>query len=151
MAGRGPAPKDPARRLGHSKDPHPQTNLAADGRVRGPRLPGDLLPESEGWHPATLAWWDTWRRSPQAQQFTATDWSFLLDTALMHHVMWARGRWEFAAEVRLRAAKMGATPEDRMRLRMTVETPATAKPPRPSAKVTSLEDRRRRLLTDDAP
>ena len=54
---------------------------------------------------------------------TDTDWDFLLDTALMHHTMWAKARWEFAAELRLRAAKFGATPEDRMRLRLTVQTP----------------------------
>lgn len=59
-----------------------------------------------------------WRRSAQAETFTETDWSFLLDTALMHHAMWSKGQWTLAAEVRLRVAKYGATPEDRARLRM---------------------------------
>lgn len=59
-----------------------------------------------------------WGRSAQADTFTATDWSFLLDTALMHHAMWSKGQWTLAAEVRLRVAKYGATPEDRARLRM---------------------------------
>lgn len=59
-----------------------------------------------------------WGRSAQAETFTATDWSFLLDTALMHHAMWSKGQWTLAAEVRLRVAKYGATPEDRARLRM---------------------------------
>ncbi|HTI28265.1 MAG TPA: hypothetical protein VL652_45200, partial [Kutzneria sp.] len=75
------------------------------------------------------AWWDTWRRSPQAQTFTETDWDFLLDTALMHHTMWLKGRWEFASELRLRAAKFGATPEDRARLRMQVTPAATTAQP----------------------
>jgi hypothetical protein len=39
-----------------------------------------------------VAWWDTWRRSAQAQEFTDTDWDFLLDTALMHHTMWGKAR-----------------------------------------------------------
>jgi hypothetical protein len=124
MAGHGPAPKDPATRRRRNIVP-PPTVIAADGEARGPELPDDALPAGEGWHPRTRAWWETWRTSPQAQAFTPTDWDFLLDTALMHHTMWLRGRWEFASELRLRAAKFGATPEDRMRLRMQV-SPANA-------------------------
>lgn len=120
MAGRGPAPKDPATRRRRNADPTPKVTITDDQQLRGPALPDDALPEGEGWHPRTLAWWETWRRSPQAQTFTATDWDFLLDTALMHHTMWLKGRWEFASELRLRAAKFGATPEDRARLRMQI-------------------------------
>lgn len=46
------------------------------------------------------------------------DWSYLLDTALMHHSMWTHGQWTLAAEVRLRVAQYGATPADRLRLRI---------------------------------
>ena len=60
-----------------------------------------------------------WREAPQAEFFMASDWSFLLDTALMHDAMWAKGQWTLAAEVRLRVAKFGSTPEDRARLRMS--------------------------------
>lgn len=126
MAGRGPAPKDPAQRRRRNAPPAPIAVLATDGSLHGPALPDDALPGP--WHPRTLAWWDTWRRSPQAQTFTATDWDFLIDTALMHHTMWSAGRWEFASELRLRAAKFGATPEDRMRLRIQVTPPGAAKP-----------------------
>ena len=59
-----------------------------------------------------------WKRSAQAETFTESDWSFLEDTALMHDAMWSKGQWTLAAEVRLRVAKFGATPEDRARLRM---------------------------------
>jgi hypothetical protein len=38
----------------------------------------------------------------------------------MHDAMWSKKQWTLAAEVRLRAAKFGATPEDRARLRMRV-------------------------------
>jgi hypothetical protein len=108
-----------------------------------------VLPDGEEWHPRTKAWWDTWRRSAQAQTFTATDWDFLLDTALMHHTMWAKARWEFAAELRLRAAKFGATPEDRMRLKIEVEGPGEKQKP-PSAadgSVTDIASRRARLTS----
>src|SRR5690606_36161144 len=118
VAGRGPAPKDPSKRRRRNADPIPTTKVVDDGELRGEPLPDDAIEES--WHPRTVAWWQTWRRSPQAATFTATDWDFLLDTALMHHTMWAKGRWEFAAELRLRSAKFGATPEDRARLRLQI-------------------------------
>jgi hypothetical protein len=107
---------------------------ANDDEVRGPDLPIDVLPDHEQWHPRTREWWRTWRRSPQAQAFTATDWDFLIDTALMHHTMWSKGRWEFASELRLRAAKFGATPEDRMRLRMQVTAPAAEPEAKPASR-----------------
>lgn len=107
--------------------------MTPDDELRGPDLPIDVLPGDEEWHVRTQAWWATWRRSPQAQTFTTTDWDFLIDTALMHHTMWSKGRWEFASELRLRAAKFGATPEDRLRLRMQVEIPGDEKP-KPTAK-----------------
>lgn len=140
MAGRGPAPKG---RRARDRDNHEIRAVEADGELRGPELPE----MDEGWHPRTLAWWETWRRSAQAQDFTPTDWDFLIDTALMHSVMWSKGRWEFASEVRLRAAKLGATPEDRLRLKMSVQTPGDSAP-RPASQggaVTDIASRRSRL------
>jgi hypothetical protein len=126
MGDRGPAPKDSARRRRTNSDAATSLPLAADGRVRGPQLPKDVLPNGEVWHSQTAKWWANWRRSAQATTFTATDWDFLVDTALMHHTMWSKGRWEFAAEIRLRVAKFGATAEDRQRLRMSLEGPDRA-------------------------
>lgn len=146
MAGRGPAPKDPAKRRRRNADPKPVAKVSSDGSLRGPGLPEGVL-DNESWHPRTVQWWETWRRSPQAQTFMDTDWDFLLDTALMHHTMWSKQRWEFAAELRLRAAKFGATPEDRMRLRMEIESPGDRKPPVPvtDPSVTNIASRRARL------
>lgn len=128
MAGRGMAPKGTRSRARDSKARDAEMNaVVADGEIHGPELPEGVL-DDESWHPRTVQWWETWRRSPQAQTFTDTDWDFLIDTALMHHTMWAKKRWEFAAELRLRAAKFGATPEDRMRLKLKIETPGDAKP-----------------------
>jgi len=123
MAGRGPAPKDPAKRRRRNAT-EPETVIVNDGELRGPELPEGILPDDADWHPRTLQWWQTWRESPQASTFIDTDWDFLLDTALLHHVMWTKGRWEFASEVRLRAAKYGATPEDRARLKLKVDDPS---------------------------
>lgn len=122
MGGRGQAPKDPEKRVRRNADQVPTSELTDDDELRGPELPDDVLGD-ESWHPQTLRWWNTWRTCPQAQTFLQTDWDFLLDTALMHHAMWSKGRWEFASELRLRAAKFGATPEDRQRLRMKVTDP----------------------------
>ncbi|MFJ9694956.1 hypothetical protein [Kitasatospora sp. NPDC101183] len=151
MAGRGPAPKDPATRRRRNTGAAPLLTLEPDEELRGPELPVGVLGEDDGqpidWHPMTKLWWESWRTSAQAQTFTATDWRFLVDTALMHHTMWAKGRWEFASEVRLRAAKFGATPEDRMRLKIQVETPESARPAATAtpADVTDISSRRSRL------
>jgi hypothetical protein len=141
MAGRGPAPKDPAQRRRRNADPVPTQVVVDDGEVRGPELPGEF-----DWPSATMRWWETWRSSPQAQTFTSTDWDFLIDTALLHAEYWA-GNTAVGAELRLRVAKFGATPEDRARLRLQVgereeeKTPASKAPPN----VARLEDRRKRL------
>jgi len=99
------------------------------------------LPDDIDWHPRTQQWWRDWADSPQAGTFTVMDWSFLLDTALMHHAMWSKGQWTLAAEVRLRVAKFGATPEDRARLRM-VFADADEKDEKRAAKGASSRDRR---------
>lgn len=112
MAGRGPAPKDPSRRARNNKDPNPTLRLEFQ-----PCTPPDL-PRTYDWHPQTVAWWKVWQDSPMAEVMGPTDWSYLLDTALMHHAMWEKGAWTLAAEVRLRVAQFGATPADRMRLRV---------------------------------
>lgn len=121
MAGRGPAPKPSARRARSNKDPVPLRSLKLV-REPAPDLPS-LGYDKDGvpveWHERTVDWWETWKSSELAKDFTASDWSFLLDTALMHHAMWSKGQWTLAAEVRLRVAKFGATPEDRARLRIT--------------------------------
>jgi len=100
------------------------------------------LPPNIDWHEMTRRWWDMWKDSPQAENFTASDWSFLMDTALMHHAMWSKGQWTLAAEVRLRVAKFGATPEDRARLRMTFAD-ADEKDEKRAGRVTPTEARKR--------
>lgn len=146
MAGRGRAPKDPLK-LRRPNSVDPSTVVTPDDELRGPELSEGILPNDEEWHPRTVQWWNTWRASPQAQTFIETDWDFLLDTALLHHVMWTKGKWEFASEVRLRAAKYGATPEDRARLKLKVDNPAAGpqKPAQRPDNVSDINSRRARL------
>lgn len=122
MAGRGPAPKDPSKRARRNKDPQALRVIEADPQPQ-PELPpleverGGELVELD-WPARTRDWWRMWGESPLAAEFTANDWSELLDTALLHASFWS-GKTSVAAELRLRVAKFGATPEDRARLRIT--------------------------------
>jgi hypothetical protein len=121
MAGRGPAPKDPSRRARRNKQP--EMRVIAAEPVEQPPLP-TIHVEDDGqlvefvWPSRTQEWWQMWGDSPLSAEFTSTDWSELLDTALLHARFW-RGDKTVAAELRLRVAKFGATPEDRARLRIT--------------------------------
>lgn len=116
MAGTGPAPKDPNRRARRNKDPVPQTVLEFRPSTQ-PLLPPFTPLDGEPWPQATIDWWATWGESAQADLMTATDWAFLLDTAVLHALLW-RGDKSVAPELRLRVAKFGATVEDRARLRL---------------------------------
>lgn len=123
MAGRGNTiPKDPANRRRANKAPE-HRHVASPSEPAGPDLPFGIE-----WSDQTRTWWDHWRRSPQAQTFTDTDWDFLLDTAMLHTQFWL-GDTSVAAEMRLRVAKMGATHGDRQALRITIE--AEEKPAAP--------------------
>lgn len=125
MAGRGPAPKDPSQRARRNADPIPLRVIHADP-VAQPSLPsfdvsievdGKLISQQFDWPTRTREWWQMWADSPLSAEFTATDWSELLDTAFLHAKFWA-GDTKLAPELRQRAAKFGATPEDRARLRI---------------------------------
>jgi hypothetical protein len=121
MAGVGKAPKPIAKRAGHSKDPVAMRILPrflADQ----PELPEFLVESDDGlepfrWPDHTRTWWQMWADSPLSLDFTSTDWSELLDTALLHARVWS-GELRWLPELRLRTAKFGATPEDRARLRI---------------------------------
>jgi hypothetical protein len=136
MAGRGPAPKpqltrdnDQARREAAT------TKVTNDGVLRGMPLPNETP-----WHPRTVAWWATWRRSPLAQTFTEADWDFLLDTALLHSEMW-NGETKLAAEIRLRVSAFGSTPEARLRLKLKIDNDVVE-----IAQTVNMDDARRNRL-----
>lgn len=139
MAGHGPPPKDPGERRRRNADPTPLTVVSAPDEPIGPSLPANV-----DWPDQTLDWWETWRTCAQASTFTPTDWAFLLDTAVLHMALWD-GNMKAGAELRLRVAKFGATPEDRARLRISVGKPdAPAK--RPTKKTPASRTRKDRVL-----
>lgn len=125
MAGRGPAPKDPSKLAGHgaARAREAGMRVITAKPVGQPKLPAKRTMVVEGqsvqvdWPAVTKSWWKMWSDSPLSDEFTSTDWSELLTTALLHAAVHT-GDLKHAAELRLRVAKFGATPEDRARLRI---------------------------------
>jgi len=126
MPGRGPAPKAANKRARRNAEPVTMRILPAV-IAEQPELPTRYKAKDDedgtwrdevDWPIVTVRWWAMWRDSPLAAAFTYNDWSFLMDTALLHAEFW-EGNVKLAPELRLREAKFGATPEDRARLRIT--------------------------------
>lgn len=140
MAGHGPAPKpEDQRARGKRSNPSGLRVITAEPTAQ-PSLPTLLVKDGDEIHPCnwpavTQEWWAMWARSPLSAEFTDTDWSELRDTARLHALFWM-GDKTVAAELRLRVAKFGATPEDRARLRITFAAAdeAEEKPTRASAR-----------------
>lgn len=88
-----------------------------------PELPRQAI-DPEGnltecvWSPLTLSWWEAWKTSPQASIFSASDWNSLLSTAFVAEQFFRTRKAAYASELRQREAAFGATPIDRLRLRM---------------------------------
>ncbi len=115
------APKPGAAR--RNSPTHADQVVVADNRRRGPALVGEYGPE-------TLAWYMTWRTSPQAQLFEATDWQRLQLLAPIVEGYYRKPSAAALGEIRMNEERLGATVVDRMRARIRVERPertATAK------------------------
>lgn len=149
MAGVGPTPKDPSRRARRNKDVVPLRVVDAVVAEK-PELPefevqvkvdGEIEYEQFSWPVATRTFWDMLDFHPLKAEFTDMDWSYLLDTARLHAAYW-HGDIKLAAELRLREAKYGFTPEDRARLRLTFAQ-ATDAEVTTARKVVSSRDRAR--------
>lgn len=152
MAGRGPAPKDPSKRARANKDVVPLRVVEIQPAEK-PDLPefdvevkvdGDAVMVPFVWPAATRDWWAMLEFHPLKGEFTELDWSYLMDTARIHAAFWG-GSMSQAAELRLREAKYGFTPEDRARLRLQFAQAATAEVDAAdrSEKVLSARDRMR--------
>lgn len=115
----GPLRKPDDRRARRNKDVVPLRLIEVE--------PTDQpeLPPGVEWHVQTILWWHMWGQSEFSADFTNAEWSYLTDTALVHNEFW-NGDFKLAAELRLRAAKFGVTPEDRVRLRIQVVAAQTA-------------------------
>ena len=81
------------------------------------------LPGAEFYSARTIAWYEVWATSPQASRFVATDWQRLHMLAPLVEMYFVTPERQTLAEIRLNEAKLGATPEDRERLRWNIEEP----------------------------
>jgi hypothetical protein len=123
MAGRGPAPKPQEQRRRRNVDPVGTTRLVDDGQKRGEPL--DVL-TGRDWPQAVVAWWETWRSSPQSQAFLPTDWQRLAMLAPIVEAHFEAPSPKYLSEIRLNEERMGATVVDRQRARMSVEAAESA-------------------------
>nr|DAL98449.1 MAG TPA: hypothetical protein [Caudoviricetes sp.] len=73
-----------------------------------PPLPGDIK-----WGDRTAAWWDALDTVPGVDTWSAADWGFALDTALVHRAVWVDGDLSQLKELRMREQALGITPAAR--------------------------------------
>lgn len=140
--GTGPLPKDPSQRRRRNADAVTATVLPANG----PDGPTPDLPGGHDYDTRTLAWYETWRNSPQAATFLPTDWQRLHMLAELVQQYWEEPRKELLAEVRLNEASLGGTAADRMRLRWTVAEPEEPAARRTASRSRTAASRRDRVL-----
>jgi hypothetical protein len=133
MSRSGPPPKDASVRARRNKDTVQMRVL--DARQAGrPDLPvfqvrhswkdtesGAILSEMVDfdWPELTRQWWETLDFHPLAHEFIDADWAFLLETARIHAEFWL-GDVKLGGELRQRESKYGFTPEDRIKMRLSV-------------------------------
>ena len=77
----------------------------------------DATERPTGWPAATLRWWRAISRMPHCVVWTASDWQFALDTAVIAAAFHA-GDYRLAAELRQREKVLGTTVDARRDLRI---------------------------------
>jgi len=137
----GPPPSENKRRRNADTFEDQAVTVAADAEVRGPELPHSTL-----YGPQTIAWYETWRRAPQAAAFVGTDWQRLAMLAPLVDTYFLEPSTKLLAEIRLNESLLGATHVDRLRARIKVEQPKA--PAAPPAGVADMNAARRRRMSD---
>ena len=159
MAGKGPAPNEGGR--SRDRDNKALEELVYNGEIWRDPLPEGVLGQHETgehagediqWHAQTLVWWDAIRTWPIMKDEMAASWQFMVTTAMLHHKMWTNGRWDFAAEVRLREAKYGITPDDLRRLGKKIKRAGDPElqvvEPGTVTSISPAQERRQRLIDE---
>ncbi len=176
---KGPPPKDPERRARRNAAP-PIVDLPAGGKpprrrpmpphaeppiiakLREQLVDGTITPEDfdarltrlrhlRTWHPSTRAWWRTWCDSAQSSEFSSTDWQRLEMVAYLVDRYFRAPAKDLLAEIRLNEAAIGATVEDRLKLRWRLQPPPDPNEPAPPPGSRSRADPRRLQLVRPQP
>ena len=149
MAGNGPAPKANRRRT--NADTYADIKTTVDGTktvVRGPTLKSAVGRLIDSWPDEVAdlvtAWYETWRRSPLAEAWLATDWQRLALLAPLVADYYLRPTALKMGEIRQSESLLGATHVDRLKARIKVER-GEAPAAKASPGVTALDDYRSRL------
>ena len=152
MGATGPVPK--LNRTRPDKNKVTQ-HIAWDGEVRGFDLPAEALASGEEWHPMVVSWWESFRRSPQAQLLSSDlQWETLLGAMRTYQDLWtgqARGRTLKSAEFRQILTQYLVTPADARRNGIEFVTPQAdddGDNPTTGASVSDLSERRKRLIEE---
>lgn len=74
------------------------------------------LPDEVPWPDKTRQWWASLPDTPGADSWSASDWEFLMTTALVHADVWGNQNFDRLAELRVREEEMGITPSARKKL-----------------------------------
>lgn len=125
MTFKGVAPKDDDDRVRRNLPTFAKVPMEWDGQVRGPKLPTRYP-----WCLATLQWWEEFRRSPQSMVCVESDWSYLVDTALIYDRLWSNPQslsvaelGKLANELRIRMGNYGDTWTNRKKDRIEIQSP----------------------------
>jgi hypothetical protein len=133
----GPPPSEHKRRRNADTYADVKATVVDDGELVGPGL------EGPDWSAHARSYWDTWRRSPQAKTFLATDWMRLRMLVPLVESYLSDPTPQKMAEIRQNESLLGATHADRLRARIKVEKPAESTTP--AAGVTALDEYRKSL------
>lgn len=74
------------------------------------------LPDEIPWPAKTRQWWASLPDTPGSDGWTASDWEFLMTTALVHADVWGNSNFDRLSELRVREEEMGITPSARKKL-----------------------------------
>ncbi|MBF9710201.1 hypothetical protein IHQ75_04360 [Bifidobacterium dentium] len=72
------------------------------------------LPSEVNWGEQTLSWWASLASVVGVDGWTAADWQFAMDTALVHDAVWNGGELKYMQELRQREQALGITPAARL-------------------------------------
>ena len=117
MGARGPAPKDPEKRVRRNKEV--RTTLPAKPPVKpaAKRTMPPAPPLIGEWSTFTQRWWDSWCGSAQASRFTEPAWRRLELIAAQVELYWRTSNPQHLPEIRMTETALGALPMDLSRLR----------------------------------
>jgi hypothetical protein len=111
------AQKPEGQRRRRNKPTHDTTVYTDSGEIYGPTLE-DLTGKT--WSASVEAWFEDWRRMPQARDFMRTDWRRLAMIAPLVEKMETSPGAAAMSEIRMNEERLGATVTDRMRARMAI-------------------------------